>query len=62
MRTRLSICRKKKRFPTEAEATAAAQAASITLRPYRCDRCHGYHLTGRTRGKRRLPGAGPAPS
>lgn len=58
MRTRLSICRKKRRFPSEAEAIAAAQAAAITLRPYRCDRCHLYHLTGRTRGKRRLPVAG----
>jgi len=58
MRTRLSICRKKRRFPSEAEAVAAAQAAAIRLRPYRCDRCHLYHLTGRTRGKRRLPVAG----
>jgi hypothetical protein len=55
MRTRLSICRKKKRFSSEADAVAAAQAASITLRPYLCDRCQHYHLTGRTRGKRRLP-------
>jgi len=55
MRTRLSICRKKKRFAGEAEAIEAAQAASITLRPYLCDRCHRYHLTSRTRGKRRLP-------
>jgi len=55
MRTRLSICRKKRRFVTEAEAIAAAQAAGITLRPYLCDRCHRYHLTGRTKGKRRLP-------
>ncbi len=57
MRTRLSICRKKKRFPTEADAIAAAQTATIGLRPYRCDRCLRYHLTGRTRGKRRLPAA-----
>jgi len=58
MRTRLSICRKKRRFASETDAIAAAQAAAITLRPYRCDRCHLYHLTGRTRGKRRLPVAG----
>ena len=58
MRTRLSICRKKKRYPSEADAIAAAQVATITLRPYRCDRCFHYHLTSRTRGKRRLPAAG----
>ena len=58
MRTRLSVCRKKKRFATEAEAIAAAQSATIVLRPYLCDRCRRYHLTGRTRGKRRLPDAG----
>lgn len=58
MRTRLSICRKKRRFVSEAEAIAAAQTASIALRPYRCDRCFRYHLTGRTRGKRRLPVSG----
>lgn len=33
---------------------AVALAATITLRPYRCDRCFGFHLTGRTRGKRSL--------
>ncbi|WP_417609976.1 hypothetical protein [Parasphingorhabdus sp.] len=58
MRTRLAICRKKKRFATEAEATAAAQSATIDLRPYRCDRCFHYHLTSRTKGKRRLPASG----
>ena len=58
MRTRLTICRKKKRFATEAEAIAAAQSATIVLRPYLCDRCRNYHLTGRTKGKRRLPAAG----
>jgi len=55
MRPRLAICRKKKRFASEAEAIAAAQAADIVLRPYHCDRCFRYHLTSRTRGKRRLP-------
>ena len=58
MRTRLAICRKKKRFASEADAIKAALRASIELRPYRCDRCLRYHLTGRTRGKRRLPAAG----
>ena len=57
MRTRLSICRKKRRFATEADAIAAAQAADIPLHPYLCDRCHGHHLTSRTKGKLRLPAA-----
>ncbi len=54
MRTRLSVCRRKRRFADEGEAITAALAATITLRPYRCDRCFGFHLTGRTRGKRSL--------
>jgi hypothetical protein len=58
MRTRLSICRKKTRFASGAEAIAAAQGAPFALRPYRCDRCAKFHLTGRTKGKKRLP---PAP-
>ncbi|WP_293970550.1 hypothetical protein [Sphingomonas sp.] len=57
MRTRLSICRRKARFASGEEALAAALAASITLRPYRCDRCGAYHLTSRTKGKRPLPGS-----
>jgi len=62
MRTRLSVCTRKRRFASEAAATAAALAASITLRPYRCDRCFGFHLTGRTKGKRSLPETGlPGP-
>ncbi|HWU03883.1 MAG TPA: hypothetical protein VN222_14180 [Novosphingobium sp.] len=57
MRTRLSICRKKRAYPDEASAIAAALQADITLRPYRCERCFQYHLTSRTKGKRipRLP-------
>ncbi|MEO9601128.1 hypothetical protein [Parasphingorhabdus sp.] len=55
MRTRLAICRKKKRFASEADAIMAAQRATIDLRPYHCDRCFHYHLTSRTKGKRRLP-------
>ncbi|WP_164089228.1 hypothetical protein [Sphingorhabdus sp. YGSMI21] len=58
MRTRLAICRKKKRFASEADAVAAALSATIDLRPYACDRCFQYHLTSRTKGKRRLPVAG----
>ena len=62
MKTRLSICRKKKRFASGADAIAAAQGAPFELRPYRCDRCGLFHLTGRTKGKKRLPPApvGPA--
>jgi hypothetical protein len=54
VRTRLSICRKKARYRTEQEAIVAAVAADIVLRPYACDRCRQYHLTSRTKGKRRL--------
>lgn len=51
MRTRLSICRRKTRFASDAEARAAAVRADVTLRPYRCDRCGQHHLTSRTKGK-----------
>jgi hypothetical protein len=54
MRTKLSTCNRKRRYPSGAEAFAAALAADIPLRPYRCDRCFAFHLTGRTRGKRNL--------
>lgn len=52
MRTRLSICARKLRYPSEQEALLAARKASITLRTYRCDRCGLFHLTSRTKGKR----------
>lgn len=52
MKTRLAICARKARFPTAHDAHLAAAAATITLRPYRCDRGDHYHLTSRTRGKR----------
>ena len=48
MRTRLSICARKVHFAD----LASAAAATIDLRPYRCDRCRRFHLTSRTRGKR----------
>jgi hypothetical protein len=51
MRTRLSICAKKARYETEAEALAAVARATITLKAYRCDRCARFHLTSRTKGK-----------
>jgi len=52
MRTRLSICLKKARYPSEQDALAAARRAEIELRPYRCDRCRHFHLTSRTKCKR----------
>lgn len=51
MRTRLSICRKKARYRSYEEALAAARAADIALRPYHCDQCWQFHLTGRIKGK-----------
>lgn len=51
MRTRLSICARKARYPSREEALAAALRAPFPLRPYRCDRCLHFHLTGRTKGK-----------
>jgi hypothetical protein len=52
MRTRLSVCTRKRRFASEEEALAAAQRSGLTLLPYRCDRCRQFHLTSRTKGKR----------
>ena len=52
MRTKLSVCARKARFESEAEALAAAGRSGLVLRPYRCDRCRRFHLTSRTRGKR----------
>jgi len=60
VRTRLSICAKKMRYSSEDEAAAAALAARLPLRAYRCDRCRGFHLTSRTKGKR-IPRPGQAP-
>ncbi|MBQ1500637.1 MAG: hypothetical protein IIZ38_20200 [Sphingomonas sp.] len=60
-RTRLSICRRKRRYPTMNEALDAIRASGLALRPYRCDRCFHYHLTSRTRGKRAVrPGSSPS--
>jgi hypothetical protein len=52
LRTRLSICAKKARYATAAEAMAAVAKATVTLRHYACDRCGQFHLTSRTKGKR----------
>jgi len=58
MRTRQSICAKKARFASEADALAAIRASGIVLRHYRCDRCGRFHLTSRTKGKRNVIGPG----
>jgi hypothetical protein len=52
VRTRLSVCIRKRRFGSEEEALRAAQATQPELRAYRCDRCRRFHLTSRTKGKR----------
>lgn len=51
MRTKLSTCRRKHVYSDEAAAIAAAEAADLPLRPYRCDRCRHVHLTSRTKNK-----------
>jgi hypothetical protein len=51
VRTRLSVCRRKRRFATEAEALDAGLRIEGPTRPYRCDRCGQFHLTSRTKGK-----------
>ena len=52
MKTRLAICARKARYASGPDAYRAAAAATIVLRPYRCDRCRLFHLTSRTKGKR----------
>ena len=52
MRTRLSICNRKARYASHADALVAATAATIALHPYRCDQCRQFHLTSRTKGRR----------
>lgn len=52
MRTKLSVCNRKARYPSEAEAILAIQRSGLRLRLYQCDRCRRFHLTSRTKGKR----------
>jgi hypothetical protein len=52
VRTKLSTCRRKRRYADAAEAMVAAAAFGLPLLPYRCDRCRHIHLTSRTKGKR----------
>jgi hypothetical protein len=54
MRTRASICVKKKSYLGKDDASLAASRADIILHPYACERCGKFHLTSRTKG-RRLP-------
>lgn len=49
-RTKLSTCRRKVRYASAEAAMAAALAGGWVLRPYRCDRCTGHHLTSRRKG------------
>lgn len=51
MRSKLSTCRRKARFPSEDDAVAHARSIGLPLRPYRCDRCGLFHVTSRTKGK-----------
>ncbi len=51
MRTKLSICQRKARFPSAQDALAHTRQIGLPLRPYLCDRCGQFHLTSRTKGK-----------
>jgi hypothetical protein len=46
------ICQRKRRYETRAEADAVALRADVTLRTYKCELCHKFHLTSRTKGLR----------
>jgi hypothetical protein len=50
MKTRPGVCMAKRRYPSADQAERLAEAASITLRPYRCALCRQWHLTSRTKG------------
>jgi hypothetical protein len=52
MRTKLSVCLRKRRFASAADAVASVVGTELDLRPYRCERCRRFHLTSRTKGKR----------
>jgi hypothetical protein len=52
VRTRASICDKKRSYGSRDEALADARAIGLELRAYCCDRCRLFHLTSRTKGKR----------
>lgn len=50
MKTSPSVCARKKPFATREEAERVASKAPFKLRAYKCELCHNYHLTGRTKG------------
>ncbi|MFM7378210.1 MAG: hypothetical protein ACKO1O_08810 [Erythrobacter sp.] len=52
MKTRPSICQRKRRFATREEAEQVALQADVTLRAYKCALCRKFHLTSRTKGLR----------
>jgi hypothetical protein len=52
MKTRPGICQRKRRFASREAADAAALAADVSLRTYKCALCHQFHLTSRTKGLR----------
>ena len=55
MKTKASVCARKRRYASGGEALAAIREGGLVLRPYRCDRCRQFHLTSRTKGKPPLP-------
>ncbi len=52
IKTRPGICHKKRRFASREAADAAALAAGVPLRTYKCGLCHQFHLTSRTKSLR----------
>ena len=50
MKTSPSVCNRKKTFATREDAERVAAKAPFTLRAYKCEFCHKYHLTSRTKG------------
>jgi len=51
VRTRLSVCARKARYPSLDAALLALEKSGWELYPYRCDRGAHFHLTSRRRGK-----------
>ena len=50
VKTTPRICNRKKRFASREIAEAVAARAPFKLRAYKCELCHQYHLTSRTKG------------
>jgi len=49
-RTRLSVCRRKRRYASRGAAIAAAVEQGWLARPYACNQCRRFHLTSRRSG------------